>query len=158
MEEWQVWEEVLISECLAATGKKPLGGRWVDCNKGDLSQPDVRSRWVAKDIAFYKSDEFFAATPPLEAMRLILSEAASQGETQRRPICTRWRSGRSSSSSRRSEPGLATAAVSSAPCTGHEMRRAFGRSSPRAASPSSASSAARRAPCASGTPNGRSCA
>ena len=63
---------------------------WVDCNKGDLRQPDVRSRWVAKDIAFYKSDEFFAATPPLEAMRLILSEAASQGPpaTRSRPTRT----------------------------------------------------------------------
>ena len=79
MEEWEVWEEVPISDCLSATGRKPLGGRWVDCNKGDLHQPDVRSRWVAKDIAFQKSDEFFAATPPLEAMRLILREAASQG-------------------------------------------------------------------------------
>ena len=79
MEEWEVWEEVPISECLSVTGRKPLGGRWVDCNKGDLRQPDVRSRWVAKDIAFSKSTEFFAATPPLEAMRLILSEAASQG-------------------------------------------------------------------------------
>jgi len=82
MEEWQVWEEVPVAECFKATGKRPLGGRWVDCNKGDQQKPDVRSRWVAKDIARYKSDEFFAATPPLEAMRLIVSEAASQGEKQ----------------------------------------------------------------------------
>ena len=69
MEEWEVWDEVPISQCHAETGRGPLGGRWVDCNKGDKTLPDVRSRWVAKDIAFHKSDEFFAATPPLEAMR-----------------------------------------------------------------------------------------
>ena len=80
MEDWQFWEEVPVSQSFKETGKKPLGGRWVDCNKGDQKQPDVRSRWVAKDIARYKTAEFFAATPPLEAMRLIVSEAASQGE------------------------------------------------------------------------------
>ena len=35
MEDWQVWEEVPISQSFKATGKKPLGGRWVDCNTGD---------------------------------------------------------------------------------------------------------------------------
>ena len=56
------------------------GGRWVCCNKGDRESPDIRARWCAKEVATYKSDAFFAATPPpLEAMRLILSEAASQG-------------------------------------------------------------------------------
>ena len=79
MEDWHVWEEVPVSECFKETGKKPLGGRWVDCNKGDQSQPDVRSRWVAKDIARYKSDEFFAATPPLEALRLLRSWAVTDG-------------------------------------------------------------------------------
>ena len=36
MEEGEVCGEAPISECLSATGQKPLGGRWVDCNKGDL--------------------------------------------------------------------------------------------------------------------------
>jgi len=80
MEEWHVWDEVPITQCFKATGKRPLGGRWVDVNKGDRAHPNVRSRWVAKDIAFYKTDDFFAATPPLEALRLIMSEAASQSD------------------------------------------------------------------------------
>jgi hypothetical protein len=33
-----------------------------------------------KEIATYKSDDFFAATPPLEALRLLLSLAASGGQ------------------------------------------------------------------------------
>ena len=56
-----------------------MGGRWVCTNKGDRQSPDVRARWCAKEVATYKSGAFFAATPPLEAMRLILSEAASRG-------------------------------------------------------------------------------
>jgi hypothetical protein len=37
----------------------------------------IRSRFVVKEIATYKTDDFFAATPPLEAFRLLLSLAAS---------------------------------------------------------------------------------
>ncbi len=46
-------------------------------NKGDATNPLIRSRFVVKEIATYKSDDFFAATPPLEAFRLLLSLAAS---------------------------------------------------------------------------------
>ena len=79
MESWRVWDEVPLQQCWGVTGKAPLGGRWVDSNKGDRTAHDIRSRWVAKDIAFHKSDAFFSVTPPLEAMRPLLSEAASQG-------------------------------------------------------------------------------
>ena len=48
-------------------------------NKGDAKKPLIRSRFVVKEIATYKSDDFFAATPPLEALRLLLSMAASSG-------------------------------------------------------------------------------
>ena len=47
----------------------------------------VRSRWVAKDIAKWKGDAMFAATPPLEAVRLLLSDLATRrraGERRRR--------------------------------------------------------------------------
>ena len=76
---WNVWGVVPVAEAWKATGRKPIGGRWVCCNKGDRENPDIRARWCAKEVATYKSDAFFAATPPLEAMRLILSEAASRG-------------------------------------------------------------------------------
>ena len=61
MDLWQVWDEVQTSECWQRTGKPPLGGRWVDTNKGNDSEPDVRCRWVAKDIARYKTDEVFCS-------------------------------------------------------------------------------------------------
>ncbi len=64
MQNWQVWEEVPIAECLQRTGKKPLGSKWVDINKGDRTSPDVRSRLVAREIAYHRNDDFYAATPP----------------------------------------------------------------------------------------------
>ena len=57
----------------------------MDHNKGDTENPKVRSRWVAKDIAKWKDDSMFAATPPLEALRLLLSDLATRrrGEERR---------------------------------------------------------------------------
>ena len=61
-------------------GKRHRQGRWVDCNKGDAAKPDVRCRWVAKEVAYQHSDQLFAATPPLEALRLLVSEAATRAQ------------------------------------------------------------------------------
>ena len=77
MLDWDVWEEVPVEQCRKVTGKGPLGGRWVDVNKGDSTNPNVRSRYVAKEIAYTKSDDFFAAMPPLEALRLLISSVAT---------------------------------------------------------------------------------
>eukprot|EP00969_Alexandrium_andersonii_P098627 4352988-Alexandrium_andersonii.AAC.1 len=65
-----------------------MGGRWVDHNKGEFLNPSVRSRYVAKDIAFWKGDAMFAATPPLGALRVLLSNLAASGRARacgRRP-------------------------------------------------------------------------
>eukprot|EP00969_Alexandrium_andersonii_P353767 15440644-Alexandrium_andersonii.AAC.1 len=40
--------------------------------------PNVRSRYAAKDHASYKNDPMFAATAPLEALRLLLSDLATR--------------------------------------------------------------------------------
>jgi hypothetical protein len=77
MLEWNVWERATIADCWKETGKAPIGSKWVDVNKGDAKNPLIRSRFVVKEIATYKTDDFFAATPPLEAFRLLLSLAAS---------------------------------------------------------------------------------
>ena len=39
-----VWELRPVSECRRATGKPPVTVRWVDVNKGDDLNPNVRSR------------------------------------------------------------------------------------------------------------------
>ena len=77
MQDWHVWDVVPVAESWSVTGKAPLQGKWVDVNKGDLERPVVRSRYVAKEFANTKSDDFFSPTPPLEALRLLLSHAAS---------------------------------------------------------------------------------
>ena len=48
------------------------------CNKGDAGRPDIRARLLACELNTFKSDDFFASTPPLEAKRLLLSQLASQ--------------------------------------------------------------------------------
>jgi hypothetical protein len=83
LKDWDVWEEVPVEECHRVTGRKPLGGRWVDVNKGDARAPVVRCRYVAKDFANGKNDEFFAATPPLEALRLLLAHVAGQSRAEK---------------------------------------------------------------------------
>ena len=77
MGHWRVWDVVPVAECIQRTGKKPIGSKWVDVNKGDRAKPTIRSRLVAREIAFKKNDAFYAATPPLEALRMILSSVAS---------------------------------------------------------------------------------
>ena len=69
--------KVPISQCIARTGRKPIGVRWRDINNGDRYNVNVRSRLVAKEFNNKKCDDLFAGTPPLEAMRAIISMAAS---------------------------------------------------------------------------------
>ena len=74
-----VWDVLSLDEGWAETGRAPIGARWID-QKGDDARLDYRSRLVvqgtrasgttaAGDIA-----ATFAATPPLEALRLLVSQ------------------------------------------------------------------------------------
>ena len=58
--------------------------RWVDVNKGDSTDPEYRSRLVGREFAIGRDDALYAATPPLEALRLIISHAATHGEESAR--------------------------------------------------------------------------
>ena len=60
-----------------ATGGKIIGVRWVDVNKGDSTDPDYRSRLVGREFSICRDDALYDATPPLEALRLIISHAAT---------------------------------------------------------------------------------
>ena len=59
----KVYFKVPLAKCVAETGKKPLGIRWVDVNKGDGRNPEYRSRLVAKEIKMDKQFDMFAALP-----------------------------------------------------------------------------------------------
>ena len=75
-----VYEKVKEEVCWAITGKAPSGSRWIDINKGDESNPDYRSRLVAQQIKHNSTEKnIFAATPPLEAQKLLFSMAVTEG-------------------------------------------------------------------------------
>ena len=69
---------VPVGTAWGKTRKKPIGGKWVDRNKKDKANPLIRSRYVAKEINTYKDESLFAATPPLEALRVLVSSAATR--------------------------------------------------------------------------------
>ena len=75
--EMGVYEKVDINQCWSETGKAPIALRWVDINNGDSQNPLYRSRLVAKDFNTGVRPELYAATPPSECPRLMLSLMAS---------------------------------------------------------------------------------
>ena len=66
-----------IGECRQVTGKPPVTVRWVDVSKGDDVNPNARLRLVARRIRQAGEEAIFAPTPPLEALRIIISVAAT---------------------------------------------------------------------------------
>ena len=72
----QLYEKVFVSECSSKTGKAAITARWIDVNEGGVEQPNYRSRLVVREVNTSKRDDLFAATPPFEALNLILSMAA----------------------------------------------------------------------------------
>ena len=72
-----VYEKVSIQECWKETGKAPIPVRWADINKGDTAKPNYRSRLVAKEFNTGPCPELYAATPPSECLRIMLSKMAS---------------------------------------------------------------------------------
>ena len=56
---------------------KIISTRWIDINKGDDANPVYRTRLVGKEFNDGQMDGLFAATPPLEALRFLVHEAAT---------------------------------------------------------------------------------
>ena len=67
----KVWELSDARKVFGNSDSKVIRTRWVICNKGDAEKPDIRARLVACELNTYKSDDYFASTPPLEAKRLL---------------------------------------------------------------------------------------
>ena len=76
VQDMKVYCVVDIEECIKTTGRRPIKSRWIDINKGDDRNRNYRSRWVAKEFKTGEDFELFAATPPLDALRYIISTAA----------------------------------------------------------------------------------
>merc|ERR1712078_729923 len=60
-----------------AKGWKIIKTRWIDINKGDDKNLNYRSRMVGKEFNTGEMDGLFAGTPPLEAVRFLIHEAAT---------------------------------------------------------------------------------
>ena len=67
-----------VCQCIRVTGKKPIGVRWVYVDKGFGVR---RSRLVAKEFRpksrVNVAEELYAATPPLELLKFLLTNAAT---------------------------------------------------------------------------------
>ena len=61
----------------ARDGCKVITTRWLDINKGDQQNPNYRARLVGREIRTDSRLDLFAATPPLESLRMICSMCAS---------------------------------------------------------------------------------
>ena len=71
-----------------APATRPIRTRWVIVNKGDAAKPDIRARLVACELNTYTDETglFYAATPPLEAKRMLLSEYATMKTKKGKPL------------------------------------------------------------------------
>ena len=73
-----VWKLEPVANARKATGKDPITVRWVHTNKGDDVCPNMRARLVAREMKNHGDEAIFAPTPPLEALRTVLSLAVTQ--------------------------------------------------------------------------------
>ena len=58
-------------------GCRVISTKWVDINKGDQKAPNYRARLVGRELKLDSRLDLFAATPPLEAIRIICSLCAN---------------------------------------------------------------------------------
>ena len=82
----RVYDVVPRDQAFARTGRAPIRVKWVDVNKGSEEVPNYRSRLVAAEIAVGARPDLFAGTPPAEAMRYLLSMAATGRNAKKKRI------------------------------------------------------------------------
>ena len=78
MKEKRVYSKITRREA-QARGWKIIKARWIDINKGDDKNPVYRNRLVGKEFNNEAMDGILAGTPPLEALRCLIHEAAVLG-------------------------------------------------------------------------------
>ena len=79
-EQKNVWE-IVSRDKARLNGWKVIKSRWIDVHKGDDVAVSYRSRFVGKEFADKRVDGLFAGTPPLEALRFSVHEAATVEES-----------------------------------------------------------------------------
>ena len=78
LEHWVIIK-TRVRKCWGKTGVPPVSMRWVDHNRVDTQDPDMRSRWVGRDFKGRDTgrDDLLAAAPPREAKKTLIPRAAS---------------------------------------------------------------------------------
>ncbi len=76
---FKVHDKAPITESWGKTSKAPIQTRWIDINKGDKKNPEFRYRFVAKDFNQSKRMDLLAATPLIEALKLLMSFMMTEG-------------------------------------------------------------------------------
>ena len=66
-------------------GCKPITTKWLDTNKGDDRVPNYRSRLVGREIKKDARLDLFAATPPLETIKFLMS-CCAKGQGRKDPL------------------------------------------------------------------------
>ena len=73
----KMYTRVSREVCLRETGRAPIKTGWAETDKGQPGKPNVRVRWVANEYKTHARPELYASTPPLEALKVVLSEIAT---------------------------------------------------------------------------------
>ena len=79
-EKMGVYTRVTLAQALASGKGKVVQGRWIDVTKGRSETPDYRSRYVGKEFnrGQAATSDLYAATPPHEALKLLVSTGATE--------------------------------------------------------------------------------
>ena len=80
--EMKFFNDVRVYDVVERSMLKQVGGnlirtRWIDVNKGDVDNPNIRCRLLVKELRTIHDDALFASTPPLGALRCIVTRAAT---------------------------------------------------------------------------------
>ena len=78
-----VFDKVPCVQCWERTGKAPLKARWVDIDKDTR----YRSRCLAQQFKGSDREEWFAATPPIEALRALIFYSVSGPKSKALMVC-----------------------------------------------------------------------
>jgi hypothetical protein len=78
MRKIKLYEKAPVTEAWEMTGKAPTSVKWVDLDKGNDEEPDVRCRLVGRDFkpkGEKDREDLFAAMPPLECKEILFRKA-----------------------------------------------------------------------------------
>ena len=79
----KMYTRVSRETCQKETGKAPIKTGEAETDKGQPGKPNVRARWVAKEYKTHARPELHASTPPLEALKEVLSEVVALVDVRR---------------------------------------------------------------------------